>query len=200
MTEKKTDKTFDIVGRVVDLLEGLDEESQIHVLKTVNIWLKINEYVTFHDRTIPEKRGISIFPESHPKAEGAKFSDRQVMSPKDFLIEKAPRTEVERVACLAYYLMHYQDMPHFRNVDISKINTEAAQQKFTNPAQSVKNATISGLLATVSRGKKQLSAMGEQFVQALPDREESRAFLRRKRKARAKRKTSKRKRSSDVGS
>ena len=35
------------------------------------------------------------------------------MSPKDFLMEKAPNTDVERIACLAYYLTHYRSTPHF---------------------------------------------------------------------------------------
>jgi len=148
MTDKKQGKIFDIVGRVVDLLEDMDKETQIHVLKTVNMWLKINEYMTFHDQTMPEKHGISIFPESTPKAKGAKFSDREVMSPKEFLLQKEPQTDKERVACLAYYLSHYRETPHFRTLDISTVNTEAAQPKFTNSAQAVKNATNAGLLAT----------------------------------------------------
>jgi len=47
------------------------------------------------------------------------------MSPKDFLLEKQPRTDVERIACLAYYLTHYRATPHFKTIDLSILNTEA---------------------------------------------------------------------------
>ena len=32
------------------------------------------------------------------------FSEGHEPSPKQFLLEKAPQTDVERIACLAYYL------------------------------------------------------------------------------------------------
>jgi hypothetical protein len=97
------------------------------------------------------------------------------------------------VVCLAFYLHHYRDIPHFVTLDISKLNTEAAQPKFTNAAQAVKNATNKGLIVPVSRGKKQLSAIGEQFVDALPERQAAREVLHRTRKRRNKRGTNKNK-------
>ena len=91
-------------------------------------------------------------------------------SPKDFLYDKKPGTDAERVACLAYYLAHYRDTPHFKTIDISKLNTEAAQIKFSNPSHATWNATRSGLLASAAKGMRQLSAYGERYVNALPDR------------------------------
>ena len=84
------------------------------------------------------------------------------------MFEKQPNTDIERVACLAYFLTHYRDTPHFKTLDISKINTEAAQIKFSNAAQAVENATKAGLIVQSLKGQKQLSAIGEQYVQALP--------------------------------
>jgi hypothetical protein len=99
------------------------------------------------------------------------------MSPKDFLLEKQPRTDVERIACLAYYLTHYRGMPHFKTVDVSLLNMEAAQPKFTNAAYSANNAVKMGYLVASTKGRRQLSAVGERFVRALPDREAARATL-----------------------
>lgn len=99
------------------------------------------------------------------------------MSPKDFIMEKQPRTDVERVASLAYYLTHYKNTPHFRTLDISKMNTEAAQPKFSNAAMAVDNATKTGYLVPATKGNKQLSARGEQFVQALPDRDAAKEVM-----------------------
>ena len=42
------------------------------------------------------------------------FSGDRTPSPKQFLSEKQPRTDVERVACLAFYLTHYRDTPNSR--------------------------------------------------------------------------------------
>ena len=105
------------------------------------------------------------------------FGDRATISPKNFLHEKQPKTGIERVACLAYYLAHYRDTPHFKTVDISKLNTEAAQLKFSNPTYTVVNAANTGLLTPAGKGAKQISAIGERFVDALPDRDDAKAVL-----------------------
>ena len=78
---------------------------------------------------------------------------------------------MERVACLAYYLAHYRDQLHFKTADIRALNTEAAQRKFSNTAAAVGNAMNYGYLAPAIKGMKQLSAGGEMYVEALPDRE-----------------------------
>jgi len=105
------------------------------------------------------------------------FSEDRSISPKQFVLEKQPKTDVERVACLAYYLTHYRDTPHFKTLDISKLNTDAAQVKFSNAAVAVDNATKLGYLASAIKGSKQISALGEQFVLALPDREKAKAAM-----------------------
>lgn len=105
------------------------------------------------------------------------FSEDRTSSPKEFLISKQPQTEVERVACLAFYLTHYRDTSYFKTIDISGLNTEAAQPKFTNASQAVENALKTHYLAPASKGLKQLSGPGEVFVQNLPDREAARAAM-----------------------
>ena len=54
-------------------------------------------------------------------------------------------------------------------MDISKLNTEAAHVKLSNTAYTVANAANAGLLVSAGKGAKQISAMGERFVEALPD-------------------------------
>ncbi len=105
------------------------------------------------------------------------FASSPELSPKDFLFQKQPQTDVERVACLAYYLTHYRDTPHFKTVDISLLNTEAAQVKFSNAAYAVVNAANAGLLVPAGKGAKQLSAHGERYVEALPDRATAKEVL-----------------------
>ena len=67
------------------------------------------------------------------------FSEDRTSSPKQFVLDKRPKTDVDRVACLAYYLTHYRETPHFKTLDISKLNTEAGQIKFSNAAKAVQN-------------------------------------------------------------
>ena len=143
------------------------------------------------------------FEESYPKVAGnvdgrvpanlsrePRFSSSEAPTPKEFLLEKKPETNVERVACLAYYLTHYRDTPHFKNTDINLLNTEAAQIKLSNVSYTVNDAVKTGYLAVAPKGTKQLSANGEQYVQALPDRGAAKEVKPRMRSARSRRKTS----------
>jgi len=92
---------------------------------------------------------------------------------------------VERIACLGYYLAYYRDQIHFKTFDISKLNTEAAQTKLSNAAYAVNNATKLGYLAPAIKGMKQLSAAGEMYVEALPDRDAASAAFSHSRPKRA---------------
>lgn len=117
---------------------------------------------------LPESRGVlrsAIEPAKRPS-----FTEDRSISPKEFLLEKKPATDIDRVACLAYYLTHYRDMSQFKTIDISKLNVEAAQRRFSNPAHTVENATRKEYLVTSTKGTKKLGAVGEVFVDALPDK------------------------------
>lgn len=149
------------VTEAMAIFRRLDHDGRVTLLKTLS---------TFY--------GITNSPESSsgPKtvsfAEPTdKFSREQSLSPKEFLLKKQPQSDVERVACLGYYLAHYRDQPHFKTTDINQLNTEAAQRRFSNAAFAVTNATNAGYLVQSVKGMKQLSAGGEMYVEALPDRE-----------------------------
>ncbi len=122
-----------------------------------------------------------------------RFSKEQSLSPKEFLLKKQPQSDVERVACLGYYLAHYRDQQHFNTRDISVLNTEAAQRGFSNATAAVNNATSYGYLVLGIKGLKQLSAGGEMYVEALPDREAANEALARSRPKRASKKSQLRK-------
>src|SRR6266511_3165755 len=44
------------------------------------------------------------------------FGDRAELPPKEFMFQKQPRTDIERIACLAYYLTHYRDSRQFETI------------------------------------------------------------------------------------
>jgi len=157
----------DALTSVIVALSALDEDARKRVFDAVS---------SFFGFSLSRQPSSSRGPSRATQDQVAYSEDRSI-SPKDFLLEKQPKTDVHRVACLAYYLTHYRDLPHFKTLDVSKLNTEAAQPKFANAAKSVDNSTAMGYLAPATKGNKQLSAIGERFVLALPDMEAARAVI-----------------------
>lgn len=163
---------FTALQKIIEALKPLEEEERIRVIDSALTFLG-----TSNTSSAPEVKSYSGIRLGHPRLESPNTdfskSNERSMSPKEFIIYKEPRTDVERVASLAYYLTHYLDTPHFRTIDISNLNTEAAQRKFSNATISVKNAIKQGYLVPGKKNHRQLSANGEIFVQALPDREKA---------------------------
>lgn len=164
--------TFGTVSRIIELLEPLSVSDREHVLRTVGTWFRIGFSPAANSADVlPVSVGSSL-PSTRNSPDEDKFSNRTELSAKEFIFEKEPTTEPERMACLAYYLTHYQETPHFKTVDLSRLNTEAAQRKLSNPAVAANNAMRDGFFVQAPKsGYKQLSAMGERFVQLLPNRE-----------------------------
>jgi hypothetical protein len=93
-------------------------------------------------------------------------------TPRQFMAAKRPTTDVERVTCLAYYLTHARDTPHFKTKDLTDLNREAAGVKISNPSQATANAKDrNSYLAEAGGGRRQITPLGEAVVVAMPDRE-----------------------------
>jgi hypothetical protein len=158
---------------VIEALQDLDAETRGRIFDSAGTFLQIGaiskESVT----------ASTVAASEHPPTVGTypSFSADTAMSPKEFLFQKQPRTDVERIAALAYYLTHYRDTQQFKTLDLSKLNTEAAQPKFSNAASSANNAVKQGYLVPTTKGQRQLSAAGERFVAALPDRDAARQAM-----------------------
>jgi len=166
---------FESLKRIIDCLRPLDEDGQIRLIKSAITFLRLDaNFGGLRATTSQPTNSPSGFPQP-----ASSFATRTEMSPKQFLNEKQPANDIERVVCLAYFLTHFRSMAEFKTLDISKLNTEAAQPKFSNPSVPVENATQRSFLVATSGGNKQLGAVGEQFVQALPDRDAAKAVLER---------------------
>src|SRR5215469_2649697 len=163
---KKQSDSAAILAKVIADLRDLPSEEQQKLLETVATFFGLRTPTHGPSQT---KVSPSATPASH--LPGGGFSEARDISPKEFIMQKQPRTDVERVACLAFYLTHYRNTPHFKTLDISKLNTEAAQSKMSNVYVAVDNATKTGYLVPALKGTKQISGAGEVFVQALPDRQ-----------------------------
>jgi hypothetical protein len=183
---------FEALQAIIAALRNLDQEARYRILESSATFLGISPVLS-RGRDIlggPSTTGVAGPSRSSPTFR-APFSEDTSMSVKDFMMEKAPKTDVERVACLAYYLTHYKATPHFKTLDISQLNTDAAQPKFSNTGYSVNNALKLGYIVSSTKGQRQLSALGERFVQALPDRNAAKeALLSLRRRNRGKRKRS----------
>jgi hypothetical protein len=162
----KSESAASTIAQVIDLIEKANEDEREKILRTISTYFgtPAGPLPNWQTRTTSP----TVATEQGPQTP---YSTSIDISPKQFLLEKRPNTDIERVACLAYYLTHSRGQAQFKTEDIGRLNIEAAQVRFSNPAQAVKNALRKGFLAEVSRGEKQLSAIGEQYVNALPDRE-----------------------------
>jgi hypothetical protein len=167
--EQPKQASFELVTQIVKLLECLPPQEQRHILQTVLTWLHLK------DAPIQVQQPHQISPDSkspRTSSDEYPFSGRTEISPKEFILEKEPNTDLERLTCLGYYLTHYRNQPYFKTEDLSKLNTEAAQRQFSNAAFTASNAVRDGYFVHApKKGFRQLSAVGEQYVQALPDRE-----------------------------
>lgn len=166
---EQLDVLTSVLPEVISAFRRLDSDGKQRLFQTIGTVFNLT----------PGTRATTVesIPISSTAAASDRFSRDRTISPKEFLMKKQPRTDVERVACLAYYLTNYREQPHFKTLDISKLNTEAAQVKFSNPAHAVDNATKYGYLAPGIKGSKQLSAGGELYVEALPDRDAASAAM-----------------------
>jgi len=189
MASGDTDSDAQVLQRIIEALRALEAEDRRRILQTVSTFFGDDLPVFSHGTS---QRVSSVQGSETITHAPLLFSDREDVSPKDFMMEKKPRTDVERVACLGFYLANYRDMPHFKTLEISKLNTEAAQIKFSNASVAVNNALQMGYLTHAGKGQKQLSAVGEQFVSLLPDRDAAKSALARLKQRRTRRRPRKR--------
>lgn len=160
---------FEALATVMRAIQPLSSDARLRVLAAISALLGRSGIIAHGPA-----RALATSTDASLAGSESRFSEDRAPSPKEFLFEKKPNTDVERIACLAYYLTHYRDMPSFKTLDLSKLNTEAAQLKLSNAANATENATKAGLLVPASKGNKQISAIGELYVQALPDRQAAR--------------------------
>lgn len=167
------------LGIVVTALDSLDEQQRLWVLETAasRFSLKVG---TAGSGTDAPAGGTGT-----AAAHGSKDT-----SPKSFMRTKNPNTDVQRITCLAFYLTRFRDTPHFKTGQLTQLNTDAARPKLANPTVAVGNATKAGYLTPAGKGNKQLTTLGEDLAEALPDQEKVKLLVSqnrgRKKKARKK--------------
>jgi hypothetical protein len=182
---KQFTKELDAIGKVLDALSGLSKKQRQFVIRAA-----ADRYnLQVGTKSEPSETDGGSEQESTPLS-----SDVKKRTPKAFLKAKNPTTDVERIACLSYYLTHGREVSKFKTNDLTKLNTDAAQPSFSNAANTVKNATNQNrFLAPAGKGYKQITALGEEYVEALPDQDKVKQVVKKYRKRRRK-KTARKKR------
>lgn len=161
-----------VLQQVLNLLSTVPHATQSRILKSVRVFLG-------HDESIglaisPSDRSTRLVPSGQSSVVQRRqqhFTEHEDLSPKQFLSQKSPKTDIEKAVCLAYYLTHYREKRFFKTADVTSLCTEAALVPFSNTTQAVKNAASRGLLAPGAKSTKQITVVGEEYVDVLPDRE-----------------------------
>lgn len=169
MADEPVTDDAEVLGQIISSMKKLDPDARRRIYQTIGTFFQLEPLPPTRSSRSMDIGSTDETAPARSSPGGSSFSADRTPTPKQFLNEKLPRTDVERVACLAFYLTHYRDVPEFNTLDISKINTEAAQRKLANATVSVNNASQYGYLAPAGKGTKQISAAGERYVQALPD-------------------------------
>jgi hypothetical protein len=115
--------------------------------------------------------------------------------PRAFIRLKKPTYDTQRVACLGYFHMKTTGSQGFSSKDIRRLQTDSGGSKI-NLTRALDNATRqAGYLSNRGPREKQLTTLGEDLVEALPDQEAVAALerdARRPRKGSGKRTSKKR--------
>jgi hypothetical protein len=166
LTSDDFDKEAKALRTVLAALSPLSEETRAFIHRVAGERLRI--VATVNDQPPGPEHAQMGRPSS--SSQGVGLSE---MSPKEFLKNKKPVSELQRIVCLAYYLTHGRSTAHFKTADLTKLNTEAAGGRFSNASTTVNNATNqSHFLAPAGKGGlKQITPHGEEYVEALPDQE-----------------------------
>ena len=143
---------------IIEALSHLEPEARERILRTVTTFFGIDpphslasiRLTTQHIQSRSPARTTTDLPVGREP----EFGTHPAISPKEFLVEKSPQTDVERVVCLAFYLAHYRDVRYFKTADVSKLNTEAAQRKLANTTYSINTATQAGYIAPATKNAK----------------------------------------------
>lgn len=100
------------------------------------------------------------------------------LNPKQFIAQKKPKTQYERIACLGYFLHTVRQVTEFGAEEIKAINKEAAQQPISNLPNILGDTSSKyGFVSAAGGGTKQMTMLGDAVVEALPDREAVKAAL-----------------------
>jgi len=161
-SKKKNSGVMESLSADLEAVSELEQTDQTWVLQTAASRLGVTGPTGG-----PDQRGGT----GAPIPSQGQGNQRGQQTPRQFLRSKSPTTDVQRAVCLAYYLTHFRNQPHFKALDLGGLHTEAAGPAM-NLSRAANNATNQNrYLAAAGSGNKQITALGEDVVDALPDQD-----------------------------
>jgi hypothetical protein len=160
----KEDSEVKAMNAALSALSPLEPDEQKRVLSWLIDKLKLSGAVSVSSQSTGTPAGASA--QSAPRGSGAGAG----LTPKQFMAQKKPNSDAERITCLAYFMTHHRQTSQFKTKGLTDLNTEAAGSRFSNAAVAVNNAALSHYLSAAGGGAKQITSRGEALVEALPDR------------------------------
>jgi hypothetical protein len=110
----------EVLNAVIQSLGRLPADSRLRVIKAI---LSFYELGAEHlEVKRPIESSFAQEPAHTPTMSSRPaFSSDTSVSPKQFLIQKQPKTDVEIIACLAYYLTHLYGLAAYRKREFARI-------------------------------------------------------------------------------
>jgi len=157
-----------VPGKYKLTLMGQEKDSKLNMEQEVTrvVALKVVDLVMRSETADDSLSDIAV---PKPTTLGSEIQGNEDLSPKQFMVQKNPKTDMQRIACLGYYLTNFRKTPHFKTRDLTLLNMEAAQPQLSNPAAAVRNAAAHRYLSPAGSGRKQIAPAGEAIVKALPN-------------------------------
>src|SRR5438105_12140293 len=125
------DQELESLKTLLHALQPLDESQRRFVLKTASERMGIapphakDAGTTQYSSVSGAPADTRLHPAGLQRTSMGNRNSLEDVTPKQFLKMKRPKTDVERIACLAYYLLNARNQPHFKTDDLTKLNTEA---------------------------------------------------------------------------
>jgi hypothetical protein len=174
-------------NQIYSLLDGLDPQDRHRVLNSVTeLFGDTRKSPDAEDVRPP---GGPAGPQHPPAGQHGK------LTPQQYFVAKAPLNKGEMLAVAARYREEYHTAQSHTKDDFAKFFTDARQNFDRNNFQrDVTNAQLQAQLFTkgMPKGQYQLSYYGQQYVDALPDREAVKNIRRPGRKTAKRKPTSRR--------
>jgi hypothetical protein len=168
MTNTATADDFDVAKKVFDELRELPTERQERVLRWVAETLGIKSLAPGAIAPPPAVQttvgppGLGTIPLSPSTAPSASRDIRT------FVAEKAPASENQFAAVVAYYYRFESPPEQRRNTigaaDLQEAARLAGRKRLSNPRQTLKNAKALGYLDNPARGEFSINTVGENLV------------------------------------
>ena len=167
MSSKHIDPA-DALKSVIAAINDLEPQMREWVLQSAaSMWqIRMNPAPPLDPQGAASSSGLAL-----GQANGDVASALSRKDVRAFIRLKKPETDVERVACLGYFLAKTAGAPGFTAKDVKQAHIDSGGSAINLP-RALDNATR-GAKYLSSRGprEKQLTTLGEDVVEALPNRE-----------------------------